>query len=130
MPNFDRRGTGPADDLEIASRVMDTVQRQIASHRLSLEKLRLLRQELAQDSDLAARLQGSPEMMSKLLVERGIPEPLAMGMVAEDFQDQSLRGVGFWTWDCCCTACCLTQTICHCTYVTSIGAAPKSPVGS
>jgi hypothetical protein len=117
MPNYNRSGTGPADDLEIATKVMDTVQRQIASYRLALEKLRLLRKELELDRDLAARIQDSPEMMSKLLVERGIPEQYAIGMAAEDFQDQSFRGVGYWTWDCCCTECCLTSIICNITTI-------------
>jgi hypothetical protein len=109
MPNFERSDAKPADDLEITSKVLDTVQRQIGSYRMSLEKLRLLRQELQQDNALATRIWSSPDMMAKIFIERGIPEALAFGMAAEDFQDENFaRGLGFWTWDCCCTNCCIT----------------------
>jgi hypothetical protein len=37
-------------------------------------------------------------------------------MAAEDFLDEKFGGsVGLWTWDCCCSGCCLT---CVCTAVT------------
>lgn len=115
MPEFDRRPV--EDDLEIASRVMDTVQKQIASYRMSLEKLRGLRKEIQLDSALSERVRSSPQGMMDVLTERGIPQHLAAGMVAEDYQDEGfdVNNLGFWTWDCCCTACCIT---CICTAAT------------
>jgi hypothetical protein len=119
MPNFDERRDAE-DDLEVTARVMHTVERQIGSYRASLEKVRLLRKEFALDSELAKKTMSSPENMSKLLVERGVPEHLAVGMAGEDFKDREFGGrLGIWTWDCCCTGCCLTE--CHCTLITSIG---------
>jgi hypothetical protein len=99
---------------------MITVQRQIASYTQSLEKLRLLRKELQVDEGLSNQVRSGPEAMMKLLVERGIPENLATGMAAEDFQDRGFGerlGLGgalgeWYTGDCCCTACCIT---CVCT---------------
>jgi hypothetical protein len=108
MPNLERRA--PQDDLEIAARVMDTVERQIGMYRLSLEKVRLLRQEFVHDRALAKKAMSDPEALSELLIQRGIPENIAYGMVAEDFQDESFASrAGFWTWDCCCSSCCLTS---------------------
>lgn len=112
MPEFDRRPV--EDDLEIASRVMDTVQKQISSYRMSLEKLRGLRKELQLDSQLGERVRSSPDAMMEVLTERGIPQYLAAGMVAEDYQDEGFDpGLAFWTWDCCCTACCVTCICSH-----------------
>ncbi len=115
MPNF--RRTPAQDDLEIVSRVMDTVAKQVSSYQMSLEKLRGLRKELLLDKALEKRIKSSPESMSKVLLERGIPEALAAGMVAEDFQKPDFAtNLAMWTWDCCCTGCCLT---CVCTANTS-----------
>jgi hypothetical protein len=126
MPNFDKR-SGVGDELEIASRIVETVQRQIGTYRLALEKVRLLRKEFALDESLAKTAMSSPEKMSQLLVERRIPEGLANGMAAEDFQNPDFaRNIGLWTWDCCCTGCCITD--CHCTLVTSIGSQPGGGV--
>jgi hypothetical protein len=115
MPNFTRGKDDikdDKDDLEIASRVMDTVGRQIASYRMSLEKLRGLRKEILLDEELEKRITSSPEAMTKVLTERGIPEVLAVGMAAEDFQDPNyLPNLAIWTWNCCCTACCITCII-------------------
>lgn len=128
MPNFDARRP-PQDDLEITARVMQTVENQISSYRISLEKLRILRKELDIDDSLARRALSSPEDMKNLLVERGVPEQLAFGMAAEDFKDSNFGGgLALWTWDCCCTACCLTS--CHCTLITSIGAAESAAEAS
>jgi len=93
---------------------MDTVQKQIAGYRMSLEKLRGMRKELQLDSELNKRVRSSPDEMMKVLTERGIPAGLAAGMAAEDFRDQGFaaRNLGWWTMDCCCTACCIT---CICT---------------
>lgn len=122
MPNMRKRGPGE-DDLEIAVRVMDTVERQIGAYRISLEKVRMLRKEFALDPDLQKRALANGEAMSRLLIERGVPENFAYGMAAEDFQDEALAArAGIWTWDCCCTSCCLTS--CECTLITSIGASP------
>jgi hypothetical protein len=119
MPNMDKRRDAE-DDLEIASRIMQTVERQIGSYRLALDKVRMLRKEFAMDDSLAERTMASPASMSDLLIERGVPEHLAVGMAAEDFKAGDFGGrLGLWTWSCCCTACCLTS--CHCTLVTSIG---------
>jgi hypothetical protein len=124
MPNFNRSKTGPEDDLEIASRVMNTVQQQIVIYRASLEKVRLMRKELQLDNALATRIWRSPDEMMKVFMERGIPQELAGGMAAEEFQDPNFKGggggIGFWTWDCCCI------TSCQCTLVTSIGARPPT----
>ena len=107
-----QRDATPADDLEITSKISDTVQRQIASYKMSLEKLRLLRRELRTDASLEKRIWSSPDEMSKLLVERGISEQLAIAMAAEDFQDEQFGGrLAIWTWSCCCTNCCLTVII-------------------
>src|SRR5688500_17137481 len=98
------------DDLDIASRVMETVQRQIESYRISLEKVRALRSELELDRNLKRQVLSSPEEMAKLLTSRGIPKHLAAGMVAEDFQDARLvTEDAIWTWDCCCSNCCITN---------------------
>ena len=120
MPNFERGKKDPDDDLEIASRVMDTVQKQIGSYRMSLEKLRLLRKEIQVDDELRKRVLSTPDDMAQVLTDRGIPEFLAVSMAAEDFQDRAFGGrLALWTWDCCCTGCCLTE--CNCTLITSIG---------
>lgn len=114
MPN-QRKGKGDpsSDDLEIAARVMETVHRQIGSYMMSLDKLRFMRKELEMDARFRKRIQAGPAEMTKILVERGIPEQLAVGMAAEDFQDDVFGGnLALWTWDCCCTGCCIT---CVCT---------------
>lgn len=112
MPNFSRSKDNPADELEITSRVMDTVQRQVASYRMSIEKLRSLRKEIEIDKELNKRIRSTPEEMAKILVERGIPAHLAIGMAAEDFQDPNFgQLIAMWTWDCCCTGCCVTSCI-------------------
>lgn len=111
MPHLSKDG-GPVggDDLDIASRVMGTVQKQIESYRISLEKVRALRSELKLDRSLDIRAFSSPEEMLKLLTSRGIPKHLAAGMVVEDFQDARLvTEEAIWTWDCCCTSCCITS---------------------
>lgn len=113
MPNYRRSSETPEDDLEIATRVLDTVQRQVASYQMSLSKLRGLRREMTVDKSLNSRISAGPSQMVELLVERGIPEALAVGMAAEDFQDDTFGGaLALWTWDCCCTGCCVT---CVCT---------------
>jgi hypothetical protein len=117
MPNFDKRTA--EDDLEIATRIMKTVERQMSTYRVALEKVRLLRKEFVVDESMRKAVMSTPESMSELLIERGIPEVLAYGMAAEDFQDKAFapgRGLGFWTWSCCCTSCCITD--CSCTIVT------------
>lgn len=114
MPNM-QKGKGPVatDDLEIAARIMETVHRQVGSYMMSLEKLRYMRKELEMDARFRKRVTVGPAEMSKLLIERGIPEQLAVGMAAEDFMDDQFGGaLALWTWDCCCTGCCLT---CVCT---------------
>ena len=109
MPNFDRT-TPPADDLDIAARVMDTVSRQVASYKDALVTLRSMRAELPDHATRAdAQEINTPELMAKLLEEKGIPMPLSRAMAAEDFQAPEFQAeAAIWTWDCCCTHCCLT----------------------
>jgi hypothetical protein len=91
---------------------MDTIQRQVTSYRVSLEKVRALRREIQLDEDLDKRIRSTPEGMTRVLVDRGIPIHLALGMAAEDFQDPGFGGaLSLWTWDCCCTGCCVTSCI-------------------
>jgi len=112
MPNYSRVNEPPADDLDVASRVMETVQKQIASYQSALETLRRMRHELADRQERAGgdkRLINTPELFAELLQERGIPQPLSKAMAAEDFQDAAFEvEAAIWTWDCCCTHCCLT----------------------
>lgn len=107
MPNFERGDRPPSDDLDIAARVMDTVQRQVASYKTSLETLMKMRQELLEPK--GDRKVSTPQALAALLEERGIPRPLSNAMAAEDFQDATFEAeASIWTWDCCCTDCCLT----------------------
>jgi hypothetical protein len=114
MPNFNRSAHQAADDLEIATRVMDTVQRQVASYRDALQTMRSLRREIEkrQGQDYAkqrTRTIGNAEEFAALLEEHGIPLALSKAMAAEDFQDASFQvDAALWTWDCCCTDCCWT----------------------
>lgn len=118
MPNLKERRE-PEDDLEVAARVMQTVERQISEYRTALEKVRLIRKEFELDPGLSKRAFTDPEAMKDLLVERGVAEPLAYGMAAEDFKAADFGGrLSLWTWDCCCTECCFTS--CNCTLITSI----------
>jgi hypothetical protein len=110
MPNFNRRDEqfGP-DELDIAARIMDTVAKQVASYQSALGTLRDLRAEIA-DGSLQDQTVSSPEELAALLGARGIPQPLSVAMAAEDFQDEAFMAeAGLWTWDCCCTRCCLTS---------------------
>jgi hypothetical protein len=127
MPNFDREDQPqpPDDDLEIASRVMATVQKQVASYQQSLETLREMRKELTDASASEApggRIVATPEQLAELLEERGIPQPLSNAMAAEDFQDETFAAeASMWTWDCCCTDCCLT-----CQMATQVTGCPET----
>jgi hypothetical protein len=113
MPNFNRRSNPSLDDLDIATRVMETVQKQIASYRDALLTVREMRQRLSEykggDSP-GGRVINSAKLLATLFEEEGIPQQLSRAMAAEEFQDASfLRAQeAFWTWDCCCTDCCLT----------------------
>ena len=119
MPNYKRKADSN-DDLEIAARILETVHRQVASYMSSLDKLRLMRKEIDVDPELAKQIRAGPAEMTKILVERGIPENLAAGMAGEDFRDEIFsRKLGFWTWDCCCTACCITCVFTNDTVVIS-----------
>ena len=104
------RGDRKTTEAELATtaRVMRTVQKQIESYALSLDKIRGLREELAIDSELYARVTKSTGAMKEFLVSRGIPSPIATGMAAEDFRSIEAPGEALWTWDCCCTGCCIT----------------------
>jgi len=121
MPNFDRdRKT--EDDLDLASRVMATVQKQVASYQQSLETMRELRRELTDDATAGGRVVSNAEQLADLLEERGIPRALAKGMAAEDFQDEDFEvAASLWTWDCCCTDCCLT-----CQMATQVTGCPET----
>lgn len=110
MPNFERgKKKAQQDDLDIASRVMETVQKQVASYQQSLETLRELRGELTEDEEAGGRVVSNAEQLAELLEERGIPLALSKAMAAEDFQDESFEAeASLWTWECCCTDCCIT----------------------
>lgn len=127
MPNYKREKFAAQDDLDVASRVMDTVQRQIASYRLSLEKVRGLRKECEMDKDLDRRIRSSAEEMVRVLVERGIAPPMAISMTAEDFRSPDFGGsLALWTWDCCCTGCCVTS--CIGTNITNVAVVRFEPI--
>lgn len=118
MPDY--RRTPAEDDLDIAARVMDTVQRQIGTYRDALTTLRRLRQELAErqaqaDSGEEQRFINTPQLLAEYFEENGIPKPLSTAMAMEDFAN--MEGdfptpldaeMVTWTWDCCCSACCFT----------------------
>jgi transposase len=107
MPNFNREDQPTQDDLDIASRVMATVQKQVASYQQSLETLREMRKELTDEP--GGRAVTTPQELADLLEERGIPQALSKAMAAEDFQDETFASeASLWTWDCCCTDCCIT----------------------
>ncbi len=125
MPNCDPEKR-PEDDLDLVARVMETVHRQVGSYMTSLQQLRTVRREIEVNPNLRKRVTSGSREMVKVLVERGVPEPLAAGMSAEDWRDLDLAGsLGLWTWDCCCTGCCLT---CICTQNTSAVANPGESV--
>lgn len=112
MPNIPRMGP-PADDLDIAARVMQTVQRQIGSYQAALTTLRSMRRDMdarRQNPDAFPnrRTVNTADGFVDLLTENGIPRPLAMAMAAEEFSDATMKADAWWTWDCCCTHCCLT----------------------
>lgn len=116
MPNFSRDSYPSEDELDIVTRVMDTVQKQIASYRQALVTVREMRKVLAGTpqaegaGETGVRRVNSPELLAELFEENGLPVPLAQAMAAEDFQDPTYAAaeLAFWTWDCCCTDCCLT----------------------
>ncbi|EME66846.1 hypothetical protein G352_02879 [Rhodococcus ruber BKS 20-38] len=120
MPNFYRASNPSEDELDLATRVMDTVQKQITSYREALSKVREMRKVLEQTSQVLPpedstefRRVNSAELLGRLFEENGLPPPLAQAMAAEDFQDpahmESDVMLRLWTWDCCCTDCCLTS---------------------
>jgi hypothetical protein len=119
MPDYDRQA--PDDDLDIATRVMDTVQRQVGAYRDALSTVRRLRRQLVAHQEFApAEQQGSrqintPEKLAEFFEEHGVPRPLSVAFAAEDFapMGQSFASemdveAATWTWECCCSACCLT----------------------
>ncbi len=97
-------------ELDTSARILQTVQKQIEHYSLALDKIRMIRKELMMDKHVLARIKESPESMAKLFVDRGIPSALAYAMAAEDFgnTDFDVAGLTIWTWDCCCTGCCIT----------------------
>lgn len=119
MPDYNRE---PAqDDLDIAARVMDTVQRQIGTYRDALTTLRRLRTELAdrqqnqEPSGKEPQHINTPQLLAEFFEENGIPKPLSTAMAVEDFA--GMEGdfpappdadLITWTWDCCCSSCCFT----------------------
>ena len=135
MPDYDRHA--PEDDLDIATRVMDTVQRQVGAYRDALLTVRRLRRQLTAHEEFAtAEQEGSrqlntPEKLAEYFEEHGIARPLSIAFAAEDFaaMGQSFAGdfdvqAATWTWDCCCSSCCFTcsmatrVTTCSETFVT------------
>src|SRR5690348_8128499 len=115
MPKYARAAsTKGSQDNELGDtyKILDTVQRQIASYRASLQKVRNLKSECEDDGKLNKLVRTSPEAMAKVLTDRGVPVFIAVGMAAEDFNAPNFGGeLGFWTWDCCCTGCCVTSCI-------------------
>jgi hypothetical protein len=119
MPDYDRHA--PDDDLDIATRVMDTVQRQVGAYRDALLTVRRLRRQIIAHEEFApAEEQGSrqintPEKLAEFFEEHGIPRPLSVAFAAEDFaamggsfaSDMDVEAAT-WTWECCCSACCIT----------------------
>lgn len=112
MPNIPRMGP-PADDLDIAARVMGTVQRQIESYQDALVTLRTMRRDMEQrranpEAFPNRRVINTADGFADLLTENGIPRPLSLAMAAEEFGDAAMGADAWWTWDCCCTHCCIT----------------------
>lgn len=119
MPDYDRHA--PEDDLDIATRVMDTVQRQIGAYRDALMTVRRLRRQLVAHEKFAApeqegsRQLNTPEKLSEYFEEHGIPRPLSIAFAAEDFaamgasfaSESDVQAATF-TWECCCSDCCFT----------------------
>jgi hypothetical protein len=104
----DRRTTDK--ELDTTIRILNTVRRQMDSYALSLEKIQILRREISGDAEFGERIRKSPEDMMRTFESRGIPLPLASAMTAEEFKRQDFPGaeLGIWTWDCCCSGCCIT----------------------
>lgn len=127
MPNYQRNKKCEPTELEATQRILDTVQKQIASYRASLQKVNNLKQECEADAELNKRIRSSPEEMAKVLFERGVAAPIAVGMAAEDFQAPNFGGsLGLWTWDCCCSSCCITS--CIGTNITNMADDRRNPV--
>lgn len=132
MPNYNRE---PAeDDLDIAAKVMDTVQRQIATYRDALQTLRRLRKELATreehgSTEKEPRYINTPQLLAEFFEENGIPKPFSIAMAAEDFaamegdfsSDFSEAEYVTFTWDCCCSICCFT-----CSMATQVTGCPDT----
>jgi len=127
MPNYTRDKKCEPDELQATHTILDTVQKQISSYRSSLQKVRNLKTECEEDADLNKRIRSSPEAMATILHERGVPAPLAIGMAAEDFRAPNFGGsLGIWTWDCCCSSCCITS--CIGTNITNLADERRNPV--
>lgn len=127
MPNFSRVKKTVPDEMEATQKILDTVQKQIASYRSSLQKVRNLKSECEGDDELNKRIRSSPEEMAKILFERGVSAPIAIGMAAEDFNAPNFGGaVALWTWDCCCSSCCITS--CIGTNITNLADERRNPV--
>lgn len=110
MPYLEKDRRTSDSELDTTSRIIQTVNRQLESYGLALEKVALLRKEIARDARLRDKLLHSPETMIETLEERGIPAIIGAGMAAEEFKRTDFPGgeLGLWTWDCCCTGCCIT----------------------
>lgn len=127
MPNYSRDKKPEPDELEATHKILDTIQKQISSYRSSLQKVRHLKQECNDDTELNKRIRSSPEEMATVLFERGVSAPMAIGMAAEDFRAPNFGGaVGLWTWDCCCSSCCITS--CIGTNITNLADDRRNPV--
>ena len=110
MRNFNRDAAAGTDCTGQQSSIMNTVQRQIESYQQSLETVRQLRAEYDANPDLHQRLGSSPESMATVLVERGVPIFLAVSMAGEDYVDPNFgTALAIWTWNCCCSDCCITS---------------------
>jgi hypothetical protein len=127
MANYSRDKDAEPDELEATHRILGTVQKQIASYRSSLQKVKNLKQECDEDEELNKRVRSSPDEFASVLFERGVSAPMAIAMAAEDFQAPNFGGsLGLWTWDCCCSSCCVTS--CIGTNITNMADDRRNPV--
>ena len=110
MPYLGRDRRTTDTELDNTRRVLDTVRGQMESYSLALEKVQLLRREISGDARLGERIRKSPEEMMAVFESRDIPRHLAAAMTAEEFKREDFAGaeLGIWTFDCCCSGCCIT----------------------
>ena len=109
MPNFNRGNRSrKTEDIDVATKIMETVQRQMNIYQNALKILQDMRHDIA-EGKLQEGSASTPGELARIFEEKGMSPALAKAMAAEDFQDAKFQyEAAFWTWDCCCTACCQT----------------------